>query len=207
MSISFQDGAHAARLVLVGGTLPSLQRSVVLGNSLGVSYDPQCKQLHFEAFDGHGHRLELDGVDASLFEAEAIAADLLRPLPRGGYRKFTPRRLMPSSFYTGLPADMLAVTMTKITVGRGEHVELPASAYLGVFRTNRRRPEHQLFRLRALIGGLERDTYLDIVVFASDLLLMLTHVGYLRFISLSYGECVVALPRRITELPVPAMVC
>jgi hypothetical protein len=193
MSLSFQDGVIEARPVTIVGTFPLITDSLQLRPGLGVGYDVGKKRLTFEAHLGR-HRLEIQGIDCSALEAEAIAADVLQPVPGCGYRQFTPRKNTLFGFATGLPATALSVMMVKVAVGRGEQLRLPANGYFAVFPAVRPQSEHSLFRLRTVIDGWQGDVHLDIVVNVTDLMMALTQVGHFRAISRSSsGGCVVAL--------------
>ncbi len=197
----FSDGALEARPVSLIGTFPPIVDTFQLRTGLGVGYDGRQKKLTFEAHLGR-HRLEVQGIDCTALETEAIAAGVLLPVAGCGYRQFKPRRLMSCAFRTGVPATVLNVVMTKVSIGRGERLEFPADAYLAIFPSIRPRPEDTLFRLRAVVGGWRGDVHLDIVLFASDLMLALTQVGYFRAVSRSSeGGCVVSLPHRLSLAP------
>lgn len=200
MSVLFVDGVVEARPVRLLGDLEPITRNVVLGQNLGLSYDRATKMLTCEA-QLFGRRVEIHDIDATALEAEAIAAGVLCPVERGGYHKFTPRVGTSYGFQSNGSATMLRSSLVKVTIGRGERLEFPVDAYLGIFPTNRKRPVDNLFRLRALVGGLLGEMHLDIVVPIPDLLMALTRVGHFERISHSQRDCVVSLRRRLNMTP------
>lgn len=198
--VTFVDGVVEARPVRLLGNLEPLTGNAVLGQNLGLCYDRETKTLICEAHL-FGRRIEIHGIDATALEAEAIAAKVLCPVERGGYHTFTPRVGTSYGFHTVGPATMLRTNAIKVTVKRGDRLEFPADAYLGIFPTRRKRAVDNLFRLRALVGSQLSDVHIDIVVPIPDLLMALTRVGHFEAISHCQRDCVVSLRHRLNTPP------
>ncbi len=196
--VTFVDGIVEARPVRLLGNLEPLICNTVMCHNLMLDYNRARKMLVCEAHL-YGRRVEIHDIDCTALEAEAIAAGTLCPVDRGGYHKFTPRVGMGYGFQSNSSATMLRANVVKATVAHGDCLEFPADAYLGIFPTKRERPADNLFRLRALVGGLQSDIHLDIVVPIPDLLMAMTRIGHFEAISQSERDCVVSLRHRLVN--------
>ncbi|MDP2631153.1 MAG: hypothetical protein Q8P30_00090 [Candidatus Uhrbacteria bacterium] len=189
------EGFGPAYPVLLRANAPRFTGTLLFSPRIPFDYSESDKTLYLQSRSSVV-QLELSGVSCEALLLEAIAAGVLTKCEKSYMGKFTPHKQTNlESFSRARPigAGLLRAEMSKLVVQDHGVLDVfplgsPIHGYLGIFRTDRKHTEHQLFRLSTLVACDKFDARLDIVVRISEVLFALTQVGYLRRLSVINGS-------------------